>query len=336
MNLAANRVRKGFPYLPQLVLFILMVAAGLTWAWLIYRGDWVLQVNGTKISRMVLDAETNRTRDFFQNYYGLDFTGDEGKELLKQLNQETLLNLVDRALLRQAAARSGITAESSEVEAQLASDQMQAGGSAAFQEILKSNGLTVADYRDRVAESIAIQKLQLAVTGDITVSEEEIRQAYQEQKELLVLPERVKVGHILVKTREEALDVIHSLEQGADFQKLAVEESTDSSVAENKGVLGYIRKDDPGIAEAFKEEAFRLGVGEFSREPVRTEFGYHVLYCFEKIASGPAKYEEVRDSLEQELLADKKNQAFTHYLESLRKTSRILYNPGMPVDFNFS
>ncbi|MDN5375467.1 MAG: hypothetical protein PWQ39_507 [Thermacetogenium sp.] len=331
MNLAANPGRKRFPYLPQLLLFVLLVAAGLTWMWWVCRGDWVVQVNGAKISKAQLDAEFERMRDFFRDFYGIDFSGEEGEKLMGQLRRETLGNLIDRLLLRQAAERSGIRAEASEVDAQLAEDRLQAGGPEAFEELLRDSGLTVAEYRRRVAEGIAIQKLQRAVIGSVTVEEEEIRQAYQEQKDLLLLPERVNVGHILLKTREEALEVIRSLEEGGDFQELAVERSTDPSVAENRGVLGYIRRDDPGIAEAFLQEAFRLQPGEFSREPVKTEFGYHVLYCFERIPAGPARYEEVRETLEQELLGSKKNRAFMSYLEGLRKNCRLLYNPKFPA-----
>lgn len=334
MNLAVKTAKKGFPYLPQLVLFVLIVAAGWVWGWSVYSGDWVVQVNGTKISSTELDAATSRMEAFLKSVYGIDFTSSQGKELKEQVHKETLQNMVDLVLLRQAAAQLGIKADPAEVEAQIMAVQMRAGGMQNFEKILEAQGFTVEDYRDQVAEQLVIQQLQQAVTQGIVVQEQEIQTVYQEQGDSMMLPERVKVGHILLKTREDAVEVINKLEKGADFQELAVQKSLDPSAAQNKGVLGSIRKDDPRIAAAFREEAFRLQKGEFSREPVKTEYGYHVLYCFDKKAAGKAEYDEVKEGIREQLLSFKKNRAFQSYLENLRNSSIIMENPKKPLAVN--
>lgn len=294
--------------------------------WWVYHGNWVVQVNGTEVSREEFDHEISLAKVYLESYYGVDFQGEQGEMLKKQLRQQSLSQLVDRALMCHAARTSGIEVSKEELEQRLLIDQLQVGGPENFQKLLKEQGMTEVKYRETLEEMMIMEKLQDYVTRDVTVEEEEIRKAYQEYKDLLVVPERAKVGHVLLETDEEAQEVISALKKGADFQELAVEKSVDPSVAENKGILGYISKDDSRIAEEFKIEAFRLSPGEFSQEPVKTEFGYHVLWNFEKKEASQASYEQVKDGLGQELLAEKKQEKLMHYLESLRRESEVLYN----------
>ncbi|HHY40453.1 MAG TPA: hypothetical protein GX502_04310 [Syntrophaceticus sp.] len=323
----AAKTKRIISYLPQILLFILIVTVGGIWGWRVYSGDWVVQVNGVKISRAELDRETALAEKFFESYYGVDFQGDEGEALKKQLRQQTLYQLIDYALLHQAAVSCGLRVSEEEIDHQLLLDQMQAGGAERFQQLLKEEGVTEEQYRETLKKLMMIDKLQDYITKDVTVGEKLIQEAYQEYKDMLVIPERVKVGHILVETEEEAREVIAQLKQGSDFEKLAEQKSIDPSAKQNKGILGYIGKNDSSIAEEFKNAAFSLSPGEFSQEPVKTEFGYHVIWCFDKKAAGTATYEEVKDSLSQQLIAQKKQERLSEYLEKLRMNCRLFWHP---------
>ncbi|HAF17296.1 MAG: SurA N-terminal domain-containing protein [Thermacetogeniaceae bacterium] len=327
----AAKTRKIVSYLPQILVFILIIAVGGIWAWRVYSGDWIVQVNGIKISRAELDRETALAEKFFETYYGVDFQGDEGEALKKQLRQQTLFQLIDYALLHQAAVNCGLQVSEGEINQQLLLDQMQAGGAENFRQILKQEGMTEDQYRETLKKVMMIDKLQDYITKDVTVEEKLIQEAYQEYKDMLVMPERVKVGHILVETEEEARDLIAQLKQGTDFEKLAEQKSIDPSAKQNKGILGYIGKNDTGIAEEFKNAAFTLSPGEFSQEPVKTEFGYHVIWCFDKKDAGTATYEEVKDSLSQQLIAQKKQEKFSEYQEKLRMNSWLFWHPDYEV-----
>jgi parvulin-like peptidyl-prolyl isomerase len=321
---AINSIKKGRSYLPQVLVFILIIALGGIWLWWVYHGDWVVQVNGYKIYEDDLDLEADRLQ-MIQESLGMDFQGEQGKALKEQLRQMALDQLVDRALMCQAARNNGISIDQADIENQLMVAQMQAGGAENLQKFLQEQGMTEEKYRELVEEYMMMEKLLDLVTKDVTVEEKDVRQNYQELKEMLVLPERVKVGHILVNTEEEARDVITELKEGADFQELAVQKSVDPSVAENKGIYDNVTKDS-SFVEEFKEEAFRLSPGEFSHEPVKTQFGYHVLMCFEKRDASQASYEEVKDWLQEELLTEKKQEKVMDYMESLRGAGRIMYN----------
>jgi len=88
----------------------------------------------------------------------------------------------------------------------------------------------------------------------------------------------VRVSHILVKTRAEALDLIKQLKQGTKFAALAMKHSIGPS-AKKGGDLGFIRRGD--TVKAFDRAAFSLNVGEVSK-PVKTRFGWHVILLLEK------------------------------------------------------
>lgn len=330
MSLTTNSSKKGFTYLPQVLVFILIIAVGGFWLWRVYGGDWVVQVNGVKISEQVLESEVTSAESMLK-LQGVDLEGEQGEMMLGLLRQQVLNQMIDRALLNHAAQSCGIEVEQEALEQQIMLSQMQVGGAENYQKMLQEQGMTEAEYRDSLEEMMLLQELQTYVTMDVTVEEEEIRKSYEEQKELLVYPERVNVGHILVETEDEAREVITELNQGADFKELALEKSIDPSVAENKGVLGDITKESPLVQE-FIDEAFSLSSGEFSQEPVKSEYGYHVIWNFEKKEPSQASYDEVKDYLQQDLLTQKKQEKFTQYLDGIKSSSKLLWHPEKSLD----
>ncbi|KUK31517.1 MAG: Foldase protein PrsA [Thermoanaerobacterales bacterium 50_218] len=282
-----------------------------------------MRVNREKISRQAWLKEVSFAENFLLRVYDIDLQESQARKLRQQVEEEVLRRLVDRVLLCQAARFYGIDVSEAEVEALLLSDQRQSGGEKRFREILRGQGLTLEDYRKKVEENLLISKLWDYLTKEVTVSEEELKSAYKARRDEFSQPEEVKIGHILVKSEDLARSLITALEEGADFQELAVKHSRDPSVSQNKGVIGYIRRDDPLIPESLREAAFSLPPGAFTREPVKSEFGYHIVIVFDRKEGKVATYEEVRQQLYEEVLAEKKNEVFLEYLESLRRHARI-------------
>jgi len=85
---------------------------------------------------------------------------------------------------------------------------------------------------------------------------------------------KIKCSHILVPKQSESLTIVERLKQGEKFAKLAKELSIDSGSAKKDGNLGYFTKGM--MVKQFEEVAFKLQIGEIS-EPVKTEFGYHII-----------------------------------------------------------
>jgi len=92
-----------------------------------------------------------------------------------------------------------------------------------------------------------------------------------------MLPIKIKCSHILVSKQSESLLIAERLKKGEKFGKLAKELSTDSGSAKKDGNLGYFTKGM--MVKPFEEVAFKLQIGEIS-DPVKTEFGYHIIKRF--------------------------------------------------------
>ena len=141
-------------------------------------------------------------------------------------------------------------------------------------------------------------------------TDEELRALYDEQLEGSPAKE-FKARHILVETQGEAIDVIAQLEGGADFAELAKEKSTGPS-GPSGGDLGWFPPDRM-VAE-FSAAVQELNDGEYSKVPVQTQFGWHVILREESRDSVPPPFESVRDVLKQQV----EGQKLQDFIASLR------------------
>ncbi len=85
---------------------------------------------------------------------------------------------------------------------------------------------------------------------------------------------KIKCSHILVEKQSQALAILDRIKNGEKFGKLAKDLSTDTGSAKRDGNLGYFTKGK--MVKHFEEAAFKLQIGQVS-EPVKSEFGYHII-----------------------------------------------------------
>ena len=88
---------------------------------------------------------------------------------------------------------------------------------------------------------------------------------------------KIKCSHILVQKQSEAMEILERIKKGEKFGKLAKDLSIDSGSAKKDGNLGYFTKGM--MVKPFEQAAFKLQIGETS-EPIKTEFGYHIIKRF--------------------------------------------------------
>ena len=123
-------------------------------------------------------------------------------------------------------------------------------------------------------------------------------------KEIAALPkqEEVKAAHILVKTEDEAKAIVAQLDKGEDFAKIAKEKSQDSN-KDDGGDLGWF---GPGrMVPEFEQAAFGLEKGAYTKTPVKTQFGFHVIKVEDKRDAPPPALEQVQDQVKQLVMRDK-------------------------------
>lgn len=154
------------------------------------------------------------------------------------------------------------------------------------------------------------------IAADVT--EETIREAYDEAVADFEPVEERRARHILLESEDDAMEVIAELNGGADFAGLAQERSTGPS-APNGGDLGFF---GPGrMVPAFEEAAFALEPGSYSEAPVETRFGWHVILVEEVRDSVPPSLEELGPQIQQTML----QQRFTESIAELRDAADISY-----------
>jgi len=135
-----------------------------------------------------------------------------------------------------------------------------------------------------------------------TVTDEEVKARYDKEVAALPKQEEVHARHILVKTEDEAKDVIKQLDAGKNFADLAKEKSTDPNKADG-GDLGYFTKGR--MDKEFEVAAFALEKGTYTKTPVKTDFGYHVILVEDKRAAPPPAFDQVKDQVRQLVMRDK-------------------------------
>ena len=166
-------------------------------------------------------------------------------------------------------------------------------------------------YEDRlIQEAYLNQAIKAAETED------QLKARYQTFAKDTAGREEVHAQHILVKTEDEAKSVIAELDKGADFGELAKKYSTDPS-ASSGGDLGYFGHDD--MVKAFTDAAFALSPGRYSKTPVKTEFGWHVIKVEDRRAGKPPSFEEAREQLSRDLA----HEIIDAKLQDLRGAAKI-------------
>lgn len=136
--------------------------------------------------------------------------------------------------------------------------------------------------------------------NEVAVAEEEGLAYYKEHKdEFAVTEDTVRASHILVAEEELAKDIIAQFEAGADFAALAAEHGTDGTKTTGGDLGPFVYSD---MVEDFSKPAFELGVGEHTKEPVKSDFGYHVILVTGRVNAGEvAPYEWVMNDILREL-----------------------------------
>ncbi len=147
---------------------------------------------------------------------------------------------------------------------------------------------------DQMKEQI-VRNVYVEREVNAKVTDEELQKAYGELKAEVAKVEEVKARHILVETPEKAKEVVTKLKGGAKFEDLVSEYSSGPS-KENGGEVGYFAKAE--MVPEFAEAAFALKTGEYTKDPVKTQFGYHIIRSEDRRARPEPKFEDVKPQLE--------------------------------------
>jgi len=175
-----------------------------------------------------------------------------------------------------------------------------------------------ADFRQQMKriEDQLLQRVVLEKEMTREVSDADMKARYDKMVAGLSDKEEVHARHILLKTEKDASDVIQELEKGGDFADLAKKKSTGPS-GPNGGDLGFFGKGQ--MVPEFETAAFAMKTGEHSKQPVKTQFGFHVI----KVESRRKVEVPTMDSVAQQLRSEISQERGASYVEGLRKNAKI-------------
>ena len=168
----------------------------------------------------------------------------------------------------------------------------------------------------RIATERILAEAYFATEMRKMVTDEEVQAAYDRFIADSDSREEISARHILVNEKEEAVDLIAKLNDGADFATLAQEFSTGPSGPKG-GDLGYFGRGQ--MVPDFETAAFGLEIGTFTSQPVQTQFGWHVIKLEDKRTQPAPTLEEMRSQIGQGL----SQQALARLIEELRKDAEI-------------
>ncbi|MFZ2099738.1 MAG: peptidylprolyl isomerase [Oricola sp.] len=183
----------------------------------------------------------------------------------------------------------------------------------AHMEFLRQRALHNAYFRQEVVEK---------------VSDEDVRARYDKEVAATPPENEVRARHILLATEEEAKDVIAALDKGGDFEALAKEKST-GPTGPNGGDLGYFTRGR--MVPEFEEAAFALDIGAYTKTPVKTQFGWHVIKLEDKRLVQPPAFAEVEGQIRSVLLRER----YFQLLSDLRSEAKIeITDPALKESYD--
>lgn len=174
------------------------------------------------------------------------------------------------------------------------------------------------DFKSQMAflERQALRAGFLDRISEERVTDGMLRGMYSEQIGRIPDEEEVRARHILVETEDEAKAIITELDGGADFVELAKEKSTGPS-GPNGGELGFFGRGR--MVPEFEAAAFELEAGSYTKAPVKSQFGWHIILTEEKRMKPKPTFEQVEGQLREAAF----RQVFTQVMEELRSAATI-------------
>lgn len=171
----------------------------------------------------------------------------------------------------------------------------------------------------KATENLVKQYAVRDILNRATVTEEEVVEFYESHKDHFTEKDTVKASHILVDSLEEANKIIEELKNGLEFEELAKKYSKCPS-KERGGDLGYFTRGK--MVPEFETASFKLGINEIS-EPVKTQFGYHIIKVLDKKDESIKPLDSVRYQIKQQIIAMKQNKLYIEETNKLKEKYNI-------------
>ncbi|HZK57294.1 MAG TPA: peptidylprolyl isomerase [Clostridia bacterium] len=263
----------------------------------------IATVNGSEISKEEYEKLLNFYLSELRGSYSL--TDDAlnkdmgtGITLLDSLKLEILDTIIMERIIAKEAAANNVKVDEAELQELYEEKHLRLmEEDEDYKNMIKENKIDEDLIKEQMGKSLLGHKYRTFYLEKIEISDQTAETFYNENKEMFHL-EEIKARHILVEEEQLAKDIIKKLEEGEDFAELAKEHSIEPGAQQSGGDIGYFSR-DANLVPEFKEAAFALEVGQVS-EPVKTEYGYHVITVEDKVEEN-IKFEDAKEGIKHSL-----------------------------------
>ncbi|NPA50449.1 MAG: peptidylprolyl isomerase [Epsilonproteobacteria bacterium] len=251
-------------------------------SYLMASSDVVVVVNGKEI-----------TKDYINHVLKMRQPGADFDKLPPQLKKSIVNQVVERELLAKAAKEAKAD-ESEEFKKQL----------------------------ENIKKDLMINVWMKNIFNKTIVSEGEAKEYYKKHQDQFMIPKKVHARHILLKDEKKAQELIDKLKglKGEKLKEKFIELAKKYSVGPSKvngGDLGYFTKQQ--MVKPFSDAAFALKKGEITKKPVKTQFGYHIIYVEDVQPAHVQKFEDVKKDIVSILRQEQFREKISNILKKMKK-----------------
>lgn len=264
------------------------------------------------------------------------FHGGMSAEKLKSIESKALAILVEKELQYQDGLAKAITLDKDTLDAEFNRVVERFGSRKEFNKSIKKAGFTEKLLKRFIARDLLSTKMRkLEVDDKINIPDAAVFEHYEANKNRYMKPEEFRASTILVKVdpasnseeraklRERAESLLKKIKEGADFGRLAYDQSDDMSRIKD-GDMGYFHAGR--TVPEFDETVKKLKVGEVSGI-VESMYGYHIIKLTDKKEARQLPYEEIRDKIRAQMVDKEKKRLFDEWMTGLKAKAKIVY-PG--------
>ncbi len=270
----------------------------------------VVIVNGEEVPAEEYEKRLERLKYHVANLMEIDFSTPEGQEWLQVIESRVMEELIWETIFMQEVEEDGLEVSSEEVEEAFAEYKQEYASQEEFDNFLEEAGFTEEEYRELIHTNLLIEKLLEMQVGEFSVTEEELKEYYENNIGQYSSGEQVAARHLLYDEEERAQEVLEAIEAGDDF----------ADYMEDGEELGYFGRGM--MVPEFEETAFDMEVGEI-KGPVQTHFGFHIIYVYDREEETVSSFEEVRDQIEEDLYEEHYEKQVNAYFQKLYEESEV-------------
>ncbi|WP_195468730.1 peptidylprolyl isomerase [Clostridium sp. D43t1_170807_H7] len=292
------------------------------------------KVGNDKITMADVNSELQADIDYLTETYGEDYEkniDDSLKEQLKTARTQVLQQLVDDKVLITKGTELGYIPSDEELSTAIEQEKAKFteayGGEEGLKEALEYYGMSDEKFNSFIENLVKTDKVKEAIIKDVTVTDEEVEQYYNDNIDKYTVKAGANAKHILFETEEEAQSAKNKIDSGeATFDEIYAQYESNNNGSGTLPVsqdLGYVENEQEGYDTDFLAGFKTLKEGEVSA-PVKSSFGYHIIKV-EGVQTEDkvTPLDDVKDSIKSTLLSEKQEEVYNSTLEEWKKDLNV-------------